>query len=609
MVELRSMGTLAGPSREDGQTPVLHGLARRAVRSTWWSWVFFSVFILATRVPYEGHQLFNYDSVNFAYSIGHFDIAQSQPQAPGYPLFVLELRAFRLIGFKRPESILFAVRILGSIGSALALVYLGDRILGHHCGVGAGVWAAVLLSVHPVFWFSSLTSGVRLQLTIVSVVVAGLCYECWQGNKRHIFLATVALGIGAGIRPELGAMLLPLWVASVFRAESGWYARARATAVLVASVLSWLLPTALVTGGFTRFVELNWVYLNAVSTTTSVVFGADVSSWFASLCWLFVWVFCAVPGLAIPAVISAAKGGPGLLRNQWIFLSLWFWPGFLFSALIHVADPGHTLAIIPIVCLVGGYWIQRAAFHVASLSSGVRFVAAHTTGAAALYFTGDHSREYVLPVLCIIWTIAAVSSVWPNVQIPRMVLRANAGLLVFTPAAFLCAFIFYRPVWFYSAASGHGLGVLMSVVWQHVNSGLRATSLAQMRSVIDTDDHTIREARHLIADHEGATVIVWEQGLTEWRKATYYFPNIPVFALESSGFARVWRGPEAAKRFEPGEPVILPPKSRVIWLLDPRSPFYRRAAGALPLIPSGPILYTDLEGDRSVRVGNFDFRW
>ena len=50
--------------------------------------LFFAALILATRLPLAPGQLFTFDDVNLAYSIGHFDIRMSQPQPPGYPLFV-----------------------------------------------------------------------------------------------------------------------------------------------------------------------------------------------------------------------------------------------------------------------------------------------------------------------------------------------------------------------------------------------------------------------------------------------------------------------------------------------------------------------------------------
>jgi hypothetical protein len=54
--------------------------------------ILFSLLIVATRLPLAPGQLFTFDDVNLAYSVGHFDVRMSQPHPPGYPLFVMEMR-------------------------------------------------------------------------------------------------------------------------------------------------------------------------------------------------------------------------------------------------------------------------------------------------------------------------------------------------------------------------------------------------------------------------------------------------------------------------------------------------------------------------------------
>ena len=72
-----------------------------AMNGRWLAVVFFAALVLATRLPLAPGQLFTFDDVNLAYSIGHFDIRISQPQPPGYPLFVMEMRALSWLRFRR----------------------------------------------------------------------------------------------------------------------------------------------------------------------------------------------------------------------------------------------------------------------------------------------------------------------------------------------------------------------------------------------------------------------------------------------------------------------------------------------------------------------------
>ena len=161
---------------------------------------------MASRLPLAPGQLFSFDDVNLAYAMGEFDPRLSMPQPPGYPLFVLESRILSWLRFKRPESNLLALALLSSTAAVVGLAWFGNRLLGSDAGL-CGAW---LLLFHHSLWYSGLTSALRPHLAVVSVVVAAACWRAWQGERRWLYGSAVALGLGAGIRPELGPLLLPL---------------------------------------------------------------------------------------------------------------------------------------------------------------------------------------------------------------------------------------------------------------------------------------------------------------------------------------------------------------------------------------------------------------
>jgi hypothetical protein len=129
------------------------GLARRP----WFVILLFGLLIFATRWSLAPGQLFTFDDVNLAYSIGHFDVRISQPHPPGYPLFVLEMRMLSWLHFRRAESILLALSLLGSMAALMLVCYCGNRMLGPD----SGFWAAWILVLHPVFWHAGVTSALE----------------------------------------------------------------------------------------------------------------------------------------------------------------------------------------------------------------------------------------------------------------------------------------------------------------------------------------------------------------------------------------------------------------------------------------------------------------
>jgi hypothetical protein len=133
------------------------------LRRPWFAVTFFGVLVLVSRYPYAPGQLFTFDDVNLALSMSHFDVRISQPQPPGYPVFVLEMRVLHWLRFQRPESVLLFLALAGSIAALVLLSEFGRRFFG---GL-AGFFAACVLLFHPVFWHSGIVSALRVQLAVV----------------------------------------------------------------------------------------------------------------------------------------------------------------------------------------------------------------------------------------------------------------------------------------------------------------------------------------------------------------------------------------------------------------------------------------------------------
>jgi hypothetical protein len=206
------------------------------VRNCWFPLLMLTVLALVTRLPMAPGQLLTFDDVNLAYSVGHFDIRLSQPQPPGYPLFVLEMRLLYWLRFRSAEHILLTLGIAGSIAALWLLTASGNRIMGDR----AGLYAAAFLLFQPVFWQTSVVSALRMQLAVISAAVAGACWRAWQGEERWVMWSAIALAVGAGIRPETGPLLFPLWLAGACRARVSWKQRGRALGVMAGIVLLWL---------------------------------------------------------------------------------------------------------------------------------------------------------------------------------------------------------------------------------------------------------------------------------------------------------------------------------------------------------------------------------
>ncbi|MCX6595335.1 MAG: hypothetical protein NTV70_03090, partial [Acidobacteria bacterium] len=496
-----------------------------------WLWLAaLTAVVIATRVPYFQQQLFSYDDVNLAYAVGELDVRQSQPHPPGYPLFVMEMRVLKMLRVKRAESMLQILAVAGSV-AAVAVMIWGFPQWG-------GVWGAALLAIHPVFWYAGLTSAVRVQLALVSVAVAAACWRAWEQRPGWDVRSAWIFGLGAGIRPELGLVLLPLW----------WWTSRRAWKHWLAAVALWLVPLLWASGGPIAYVRYTWHYLQDQSRLTSGLFGADTLTWSRIGVWLLVWILCGVPGwaLAWPLSWRPAASFPAI---PWRFLALWTLPGVAFAFLVHVADPGQTLAVVAPVCLIGGMILDRARARLAPQS--VPLSIACLTGVAIALLLRDY------PMFVTAWAVPAVALlagvlIWlqPNS-------RWLAGGLTLAPAVIVSVLIFGGRGWYTK-------GPL-----EHVASALAATSFEQVKQTTDIDDRTIREVRALL--QPGGT-IAWERGITSWRKLTYYFSGTPVLVLDrktldprSASIKTLWLGPRQQTL------VPLSPHAPIVWVRGPHS--------------------------------------
>ncbi len=584
----------------------------RAARNPWFLLLFFAALTCATRLPLAPGQLFTFDDVNLAYSVGHYDIRLSQPQPPGYPLFVLEMRVLHWLRFRRAESILLVLALLGTLVALLAAVYCGNRIFGGD----SGFWGALVLLLAPPFWHAGVTSALRVQLAVISLAVAGACWEAWRGDAGWITPGAVVLAIGAGIRPETGVLLFPLWAASALRAKAGWGARFRGLFWMAVVVLAWLLPAMFASGGPLNFIRANLDYISDQASVSSGLFGAAQGVWMRTFFRLIAWVFAGLLGLVLAGIVAWWRGaGWGVGGARWAFLGLWLLPAIAFALSVHVEDPGQTLLLLVVAALFGGYLIERALDRAAC--EAPRFLAPALLAAACVIDwqkPNDTGRLLWLAAVA-----AAAGAAWQLAPIKNTgwLPRWQAGLLLLAPVLYTNWIYFTHRGWYYQGSATGGIAAAAQNAWADIDSGFALTSLEQIETTLAVDDHSLREIRRLAGGRPGS-LVVWEHGLVAWRKVGYYVPQVRMLVLDHKTIrggvpvAEVRQGAGLLARQEGAAPlgVTLPAGARVIWLLNPRTEFYEQVRQSFPLTASGPVFYTDLPATAGIRtLGDYALAW
>ncbi len=306
---------------------------------------------LVSRVPLWREYLFNWDAANFALAVLHFDVRAHRPHPPGYFYFVA---LGRLVNFwvNDPNRSLILVSTSLSVGAAVGAYFLG-RLVFRDRGVGLG--AALLLLSSVTFWAYGLVALAYPALAFFGGLVGLGAFRPWP------LLATVALGLGSGFRPDLVLLLGPLWAWSLRRLP--WSRRAGLVLLLGLLGLGWLLPTAALSGGLLEYFRALQGYLAedvwqryAPGARGLEALGVNLRDTAAYV--FYALYFSAVPvGLGLLRLARTAAGrrlDPALA----VWLGLWVGPPLAFYTLVHVGDPGYVFSFLPALLLVGAYGLR-----------------------------------------------------------------------------------------------------------------------------------------------------------------------------------------------------------------------------------------------------------
>lgn len=573
--------------------------------------LFLTALVLVTRLPLAPGQLFTFDDVNLAYAIGHFDIRISQPQPPGYPLFVLEMRMLSWLRFRRAENILLTLALAGSIVALLLMVYAGNRIMGKE----AGFYGALLLALNPVFWHAGVVSALRIQLPIASLAVAACCWRAWRGNRFWVARSAIVLGLAAGIRPEIGPLFFPLWLASSLRARAKQEDVRFALSAMALAVLAWLVPAMWASGGPAGYVKACVEYLNDQASVTSAIFGSDHGQ--ATFWHLVVWTLAVLPGCALAGALAwHRRQGFGIGWDRAAFLALWFGPAFAFASLVHLEDPGQALGMTVAPAMVGGFLIEQALDRVSQRISRWQSLLLAAATLTEAWVVDRHDAGFIM-----IWTPALMLALGLLLRAAPTKTQGNPPRLAFAlfllaPAVILNLTMFEHRGWYYR---GPGLG---GEILEDLTSGLALTGAEHIRNTLAIDDHAIRDVERLAAERRGAVFVIWEHGMATWRKLAYYAPQIPIAVLEhrhirsaSPPVVAMWKGSvrTPVQVSTPGAQsgrVVAPAGARIVWLLNPHTEFYAIVQRTFAPRASGSVLYTDLpSAPGSRQLGEYELAW
>ena len=296
---------------------------------------------LVSRWPYRARMLYNWDAVQFALALREFDVAKHQPHPPGYLLYVLLGRLLNA-WLGDPTLAYVGLAMLFSAATTFVVFWLAKRLYDRLTATAS----AALLAVSPLFWFYGSVGLTYAGEAFGASLVAWYAYGALKGNPRALYLGALTLGLMGGMRQSVLVLLFPLWLGCALLGVRSLPRLIAAGLVVVASVLSWLLPMVWLTGGVAAYARASAGLYGSVVLSTSVL-GGSLEITLAQARYLAESVMVGLGPLVLAFLalpFYARRRGWGY--REW-FLLAWIFPPAAFYTLVHFGQAGYVLTFLP----------------------------------------------------------------------------------------------------------------------------------------------------------------------------------------------------------------------------------------------------------------------
>ncbi len=313
-----------------------------------------------SRRPFHLSLLNNFDAINYALAIDHFDIRLHQPQPPGYPLYILLARAFNLVFADHLRALLW----LSTVFSALAViaVYLVGRDMFSR---RVGFVAALLLTVAPVFWSRGIIAAPYTTDLFASAIVVWLCYRTVVSSEKKLpWISALALGLVGAFRLQTMVFLFPLFLFALYRRP--WKVIAGAVVVAGGVFGAFFLPAMYVSGGPSAFSHDMRAIVPIFKSADTLVRSTRATRFMGNAVTILRYTVVAMGELLLPLALLGYFTRTHWLRfwrnRELTFMALWVFPTWIVYLLVWPGNLGTILVCISpffLLAALGIDWLMQ----------------------------------------------------------------------------------------------------------------------------------------------------------------------------------------------------------------------------------------------------------
>lgn len=332
--------------------------------------------VVATRIPLLGRYLFDWDSLQFALGMQHFNLATHRPHPPGYVGYIFLGKLLAGLFGGDANLALVTLSITAEAITVAAVFLVARRLLGQF----AGLAAALLMLTSPLLWLygeTALTYGLEPGLSLIGF---WLVYRAVQTAGKGLVPAALTIGLTGAIRPSAEFFLFPLLCSGI--GLTLWNAHRLGplkprqvidlavlpgVAVVVGTGL-WLVPVLYLTGGPAAYLYYSGQLAAHVSGNSAVwraglgglaLNSQAVLAGLALSLGVYLALAASMPAMALVTGLGAAS--PRLPRGIAVLGLVWILPAAATFLLVHIGQLAYVLFLVPALLLPAGLVLERVA--------------------------------------------------------------------------------------------------------------------------------------------------------------------------------------------------------------------------------------------------------
>ena len=288
------------------------------------------------------------DAINLGLGAFRFAPLEWQPHPPGYPGYVLLLKAIHLVA---PGLDPLQVARAGSLlcgAATVPAVFWTARVLARNRQGLAPLAAAGLAAVNPVLWYSGADGQSHAAEGLATVLLFGLVALAQRRRGWPLLLlCSGAYFLAGSVRPNIVPLCAPMLVWLLWRRP--WSQRLAALAVGGVVTAAWVAPLVHASGGWELYLRASSALYGQFAASYSVWGQRFSLEYFAVNANRLVWgVLFAAPPLA-----AWAGGARAPWRTPW---ALVLGAQVLFYLVVYIAEPGYLAGVATLACLAPVTW-------------------------------------------------------------------------------------------------------------------------------------------------------------------------------------------------------------------------------------------------------------